>query len=167
MKVKRSSSISKKPLSVTEATKKIEHYCAYQERNASQVKRKLKTYLLSEAEIGKIIEGLVESGYLNEERFAKVFTGGKFRMKRWGRIKIEHRLRSEGLDPTAVAKASKEINQQEYEATLEELIRKKINTLKGKEKTEVKQKTIRFALSKGYESELVWKTLEKVLRSGK
>ena len=165
MKVRRSSSISKKPLSVAEATKKIEHYCAYQERNASQVKKKLKTYLLSEAEIGKIIDGLVESGYLNQERFAKVFTGGKFRMKRWGRIKIEHRLRSEGLDPAAVAKAFKEINQQEYESTLEELIRKKINTLKGKEKIEIKQKTIRFALSKGYESELVWKTLEKVLRS--
>lgn len=163
MQVKRTSSASRKPLSVAEATKKIEHYCAYQERNAFQVKKKLKTFLLSEAEIEKILVGLIESGFLNEERFAKVFTGGKFRMKRWGRIKIEHRLKSEGLDPAIVTKASKEINQQEYESTLEELVRKKIQILKGKEKTDVKQKVMRYALSKGYEADLIWKVVNKLL----
>lgn len=141
----------------------MEHYCAYQERNAYQVRKKLKSFLLGETEIEKIIEGLISSGYLNEERFAKVFTGGKFRMKRWGRIKIEHRLRSEGLDAAAVTKAFKEINQQEYESTLEQLIRKKIQSLKVTNKAEIKQKALRFALGKGYESDLIWKMLTKNL----
>lgn len=141
----------------------MEHYCAYQERNAYQVRKKLKSFLLGETEIEKIIEGLISSGYLNEERFAKVFTGGKFRMKRWGRIKIEHRLRSEGLDAAAVTKAFKEINQQEYESTLEQLIRKKIQSLKVTNKAEIKQKALRFALGKGYESDLIWKMLTKIL----
>ena len=75
-----------------EALKKIKHYCSYQERSHREVMDKLYTFGLYKSEVNEILSNVIENNYLNEERFAIQFAGGKFRIKQWGRKKIQYEL---------------------------------------------------------------------------
>src|SRR5882672_10627124 len=87
----------KKSISPAEALSKIYRYCAYQERSHREVKNKLFEYGLRSSEVDEILSQLITEGFLNEERYAKAFVGGKFRMMKWGRVKIQRALEMEGL----------------------------------------------------------------------
>jgi regulatory protein len=99
---------------------------------------------------------------LNEERFAIAFAGGKFRMKGWGRIKIEQALKAKGVSTYCIQKALKQIGASDYEITLEKAMKKKLEILTAANSYERKQKLARFFIAKGYESEAVWKMVEKL-----
>ncbi|HCM75832.1 MAG TPA: RecX family transcriptional regulator, partial [Cytophagales bacterium] len=79
----------KQKLTPQQGLQKIYHYCAYQERSHKEVRNKLYDYGLWGSEVEDLLTRLITEDFLNEERFAKSFAGGKFRMKKWGRIKIE------------------------------------------------------------------------------
>jgi regulatory protein len=81
-----------KKITPTEAKGKIQRYCAYQERSHQEVRNKLYSFGLYSDEVDNLLTDLITDGFLNEERFAKAFAGGKFRMKKWGRIKIVNAL---------------------------------------------------------------------------
>src|SRR5690554_6135750 len=83
-----------KSLSPTEAKVKILAYSSYQERCQKDVRDKLYSYGLSSSEVERLITFLILEGFLNEERFAKSFVRGKFRLKRWGRLRIRKELRN-------------------------------------------------------------------------
>jgi len=152
----------KKRLTPSEALARIQRFCAYQERSHIQVRRKLFDYGLNSDEVESIIAELITGGYLNEERFAKAFAGGKFRMKSWGKKKIEHQLKSQGLSNRCISTGLKEIDPGDYLKTMISLLKKKIASL-GKEKPLIKKhKAGRYLIGKGYEPELVWQQLEKM-----
>ncbi len=151
----------KKRLTPAQAKINIENYCAYQERSHRQVRNKLFTYGLYSSEVESIISDLISSGFLNEERFAKAYAGGKFRMKSWGRAKIEYQLKGEGLSKRCIALGLKEIESADYEKTLVSLLKKKMSALKDENIFVRRQKAARFAMGKGYESELIWKILDR------
>ncbi|MCX8491086.1 MAG: regulatory protein RecX [Cyclobacteriaceae bacterium] len=147
-------------LSPKEALVKIQHYCAYQERSHKEVKNKLFEYGLYASEVDEILAQVISDGFLNEERFAKAFAGGKFRIKKWGRLKIKQELEMLGLTSRCVASGLKEIDSRDYRKTLQELIQKKTSQIS--EENEFKRKNLiaRFVIGKGYESELVWSILK-------
>lgn len=149
----------RKFLSVAEARKRIEAFCAYQERSHQQVRRKLFLLGMNSTETEDILTDLITAGFLSEERYAKAFAGGKFRMKKWGRARIEQQLRMQGLSKRCIADGLKEIDRQDYEKTLRGLLEKKMNALKGDTLLVKKNKAARYAIGKGYESDLVWKML--------
>lgn len=151
----------RKRLTPAQAKVSIENYCAYQERSHKQVRNKLFKYGLYSSEVEAMISELISSRFLNEERFAKAYAGGKFRMKKWGKAKIQYQLKSEGLSKRCIALGLKEIDSDEYEKTLLTLLNKKINSLKDESIFVRRQKAARFALGKGYESDLIWKILDK------
>jgi regulatory protein len=151
----------KRRLTPAQAKINIENYCAYQERSHRQVRNKLFTYGLFSSEVESIISDLISSGFLNEERFAKAFAGGKFRMKNWGRTKIEYQLKGEGLSKRCIALGLKEIESGDYEKTLCALLKKKFNALKEDSIFVKRQKAARFAMGKGYESDLIWKIIDR------
>ncbi len=80
----------KKPKVYTQkqALIKAESYCAYQERCQQEVRDKLYSWGLHEVQVENVIAELIASNFINEERFAKAYAGGKFRIKKWGRVKI-------------------------------------------------------------------------------
>lgn len=80
-------------LTIEQALQKARHYCAYQERCHNETLTKLYGFGLHKTEVEQALAQLVEEGYLNEERFATQFAGGKFRLKKWGRKKIEYELK--------------------------------------------------------------------------
>jgi regulatory protein len=138
---------------------KAASYCAYQERTQDEVKLRLKKWNVWGDEADEIIAELISMNYLSEERFAQTYAGGKFRIKNWGRMKIRQELNRRGLSNYSIEKGMSEIKDEAYVSTLKELLSKKKILLEKTEtdKFKLKQKLVRYALGKGYESELVWK----------
>jgi regulatory protein len=155
------SSKKKIRLTPTAAYAKIQQYCAYQERSHKEVKNRLFDYGLYASEVDELISKLIVEGFLNEERFAKAFAGGKFRIKRWGRIKIKQELEMQGLTKRCVAIGLKEIDSSDYRKTLKTLIQKK--SAQTSEQNPFKRKNLiaRYVISKGYEAEMVWEMLKE------
>ncbi|MDG1516601.1 MAG: regulatory protein RecX [Flavobacteriales bacterium] len=143
-----------------EALEKMAKFCAYQERCQSEVKHKLFGVGLSNEEIDNIICDLIEHSFLDEERFAKAFVRGKFNQKGWGRIKIQQHLNQKQISSFCQKKGMLEINENDYLTKLEEIILKKSNSLKTEDPFIRKSKTARYAISRGFESELVWEILD-------
>lgn len=143
---------------------KAASYCAYQERTQEEVRQRLKKWNVWGEESDEIIAELISQNYLSEERFAKTYAGGKFRMKNWGRMKIKQELHRRGLSEYSIDKGMKEIGDKAYQESLKELLTKKKTMLERSEtdKYKLKQKLVRFALGKGYESELIWKMIEEM-----
>ena len=122
--------IYKKQLTPEQALQKLKHYCAYQERCHSEVKEKLYTLGIWKKEHDAIIATLIEEGYLNEERFAIAFAGGKFRVKQWGKVKIKYELKQKQVSDYSIKKALKEIKDEEYMSVLKKLAEEKKDFLK-------------------------------------
>jgi regulatory protein len=148
--------------SPAEALGKIQRYCAYQERSHQEVKYKLHSYGLNSDEVDEIISRLIIDNFVNEERFAKAFAGGKFRIKKWGRNKIEHELESLGLTKNCITRGLKEIDPSDYKKTLHTLLKKKANEVSEENLYAKRNKIARFAISKGYEPELVWEMVKEL-----
>jgi regulatory protein len=147
---------SRHPLTSEQALQKLKHYCAYQERCHQEVKEKLYSYGLHKKEVEELIAQLIEEDYLNEERYAIQYAGGKFRMKQWGRIKIRYALRQHQVSDYCINKALKQINEADYRQALYKLAGQKFETLKGETNSlAVKQKLTGYLLQKGYETNLV------------
>lgn len=140
---------------------KAASFCAYQERTLKEVRQRLREWDLPDEEAEPLIQELITQNYLNEERFARAFVGGKFRVKKWGRLKIRQEMKLKGLSNDLIQKSLLEIDGDAYEETLKELLSKKVQGLKG-EPSQVKQKLLRFALSRGFESDIVWEVLKGI-----
>ena len=72
---------------------KARNYCAYQERCLEEVKTRLKEWKVQSRFIEKILEELLKDDFINEERFARIFSSGKFRYNHWGKNKIIYELK--------------------------------------------------------------------------
>lgn len=143
-------------LTKEQALPKIKQYCAYQERCHREVKEKLYSFGLYKKDVEVLMANLIEENYLNEERFAIQYAGGKFRMKQWGRVKIKYALRQKQVSEYCIKKALKEISDAGYNKTLEKLAEQKIKTLLGEKNIFVKKRKLQdYLLQKGYEMELV------------
>lgn len=148
-----------KSISPEEAKQKIRRYCAYQERSHLEVRNKLREYGLFGSDLEEIISDLLDEGFLNEERFAKAFAGGKFRMKKWGRTRIVHGLESKGVSPNCIRIALTEIDEESYQSTLHQLLSQKLTTLDEENPFVLRDRLASYAIRKGYESDLVWKEI--------
>ena len=146
-----------------EAKLKIFRYCTYQERCHSEVRNKLYTYGLSRVDVDSMLTGLITEGFLNEERFAKAYAGGKFRMKQWGKLKIENELEFRGLTKNCIAIGLKEIDAADYVKTLKDLINKKTTQLEEVNSFILRDKIAQYIIHKGYEPELVWNMIKSII----
>ncbi len=145
-----------KNIGVVEAFKKAASYCAYQERCQQEVREKLYTYGLYADEAEALISELVEKNYVNEERYALAFAGGKFRMKSWGKVKIRYELKQKRISEYCIKKALQCIDEEAYNQTLISLMEQIVSST-SKEKNRFKRKGMirAWLLRKGYESDLV------------
>ena len=151
---------SKNRLTKEQALDKIKYYCSYQERCHSEIKDKLHSYGLRKKEAEEIIAELIENNYLNEERFAVQFAGGKFRMKQWGRKKIQYELQQKGVNSFIIQIALKEIDEEEYLETLQKLAQTKWNALNVENNLLRQSKTNAWLLQKGYEQRLISQVIQ-------
>lgn len=147
----------RKQLTGEQAMQKIKQYCAYQERCHLEVKEKLYTYGLFKQQVEELLSRLIEEDYLNEERFAIQFAGGRFRLKQWGRVKIKYALKQKQVSEYCIKKALTQIDEEAYQKTLQQLANKKWTEISKKEPDKFARisKTTDYLLLKGFEAELV------------
>lgn len=145
----------KKSLTREQALQKLKHYCAYQDRCHQDVKEKLYSLGVWKRDQDEIMATLIEENYLNEERFAIAFAGGKFRIKGWGRVKIKYELKQKQVSDYCIKKALKQIDEDEYQTQLQKTAVDKYNALKSEQYLIRKKKTMDYLIAKGFESQLV------------
>ena len=146
--------MQKKYLTKEQALQKLKQYCAYQERSHSEVVQKLWDLGVAKKEHDEIVVALIEGDYLNEERFAVQFSGGRFRMKQWGKVRIRYELKQKQVGEYCIKKALASIGEDEYDRTLTKLARDKWESLETVPDTfNRRQKVQSFLIQKGYEPE--------------
>ena len=139
-----------------EALEKMKKYCAYQERCQSEVRQKLYDFELHNNDIENILCSLIEQNFINEERFAKNFVRGKFRQKKWGKIKIKQHLKQKQISDYCIKTGLEEIGTEDYLTTLDLIISRKEKLISEENNFIKKQKIAKYAINKGFENDLVW-----------
>lgn len=146
-----------------EALQKAKQYCAYQERCHSEVKEKLYSLGMNKKEVDELLSELISDNYLNEERFAIQFAGGKFRIKQWGRVKIKYTLKQKQVSEYCIKKALKTIDDNDYTNTAEKLFKQKIKTLQSEKNIFIKKRKLQAHLvQKGFELNVISKLINNL-----
>ena len=151
----------RKKLEKSEALKKLQRYCAYQDRCHQEVRTKLIELGLYGMDLEEIMVDLISEKFLDEERFAKSYAGGKFRIKRWGRIRIIQELKRRQISPYCIKKGLAEIDEADYLKTLESTLDKKRPTMKQKKVFHLNRDLAQYVINKGFEAHLVWPLIKE------
>ncbi|MBR9922392.1 MAG: RecX family transcriptional regulator [Bacteroidetes bacterium] len=157
----------KKPeyISKTDALKKLQRYCAYQDRCHQEVRRKLLDLGVYGDELEEVMAELVEEKFLNEERFARSYARGKFRMKKWGWIRIQKELKQREISVYCIRKAREEIEEDAYHRTLREVLEKRFRNKSGfRNDYERIQDLIKYGFSRGFETNLVVPVANQIVK---
>lgn len=150
--------------SFLEAKTKLEALCAYQERCQFEIDQKLISWGIDSEDRQRLISDLISNRFIDEERFASAYVSGKFRIKKWGRIKIKSHLAQKHISAYSIQKALKEIDADEYWEALVHLANRKVLDLRNERESWTKKaKVMRFLQSKGYESDLIQDAVNTVL----
>lgn len=144
-----------KVFSPQQARVKAESFCAYQERSQHELRNKLYEWGLHQRDVEAIISELIESNFLNEERFALAYCLGKFRIKGWGKLKIKQGLKFKRVPDNLIQKVLKIIDPEDYLMKLEQILIKKSATVSEKDPFKRRYKLMQYAASKGFEKDLI------------
>lgn len=153
----------KKVFTVDEIKRKLEHYCVYQDRCHKEVEQKMREFNLIPEAREMILLSLMQDNFLNEERFAKSFARGKFRIKNWGKQRIVRELKFKDISAYNIKTALKEIDEQEYIETIYRITENRNEVISEPNQYKRKQKLIAFLMRKGFESELIYKVVNEVI----
>ncbi len=155
---------SKKTYTLQEATSKLERYCAYQERCHQEVRQKLTSIHMIPEAIDVIVVHLLEQNFLNEERFAKTFVSGKFRIKKWGKRRLTHELKKKDIGKVNIKLAIDGISDTEYIEVFNDLAEKKANAIKKGDKYKKRKALADYLLYRGWESHLVYEKAQELFK---
>ena len=150
-----------KVYTVKEATERIQSYCAIQDRCQWEVEKKMKEWGIPNDIIENILTDLILDKFVDEERFSESFCRGKFRIKRWGKVKIKNELKIKKISENCIDKGLLQIEKKEYMKVLKDLYIKKRNSLKDTNQFIRKGKIAKHLQQKGFESKLIWELINK------
>lgn len=154
---------SQKSYTLNEATKKLEGYCAYQERCHKEVTTKLREMRMIPEAIDQIVTHLIQENYLNEERFSRAYARGKFNIKKWGRNRIVNELKFRGISKYNIKSALQEIDDDDYFTTLDKLAKKRVLQIKETNLQKRRKKLADYLLYRGWESHLVYEKAKELI----
>lgn len=152
-----------KVYTVDEIKRKLEQYCVYQDRCHKEVEQKLKAFSLIPEAKEMILLSLMENNFLNEERFAKSFARGKFRIKNWGKQRIIRELKFRDISTYNIKTALKEIDEEEYLKTIYKITENRNSIISESNIYKRKRKLIDFLMRKGFENDLIYKTVNEIV----
>ncbi len=141
---------------IEEAQRVLERYCAYQERSYKEVEEKLYNMGMIQEVSNQILLSLMQNDFINETRFAKAFAGGKFRIKKWGRLKIKQALKQKGVSVRNIEIGLDEIDEISYIETIKTIIATRLIKIKAKNSYERNQKMLLYLQQRGFETDLIY-----------
>lgn len=148
---------------IEDAKRKLEHYCAYQERCHKEVRLKLENMALIPEAIDAIIVHLITNNYLNETRFANSFVSGKLRIKHWGKRRLILELKRKGISERIINDAITTIDYDEYLAIFNTLANKKLSQIKETNSFKKKKKLTDYLAYRGWEYQLIYDKVNTLL----
>lgn len=149
-------------IGLEQAIIKIRNYCAYQERSHQEVKERLFSFGLYSDQVNEVISGLIQENFLNEERYAIAFAGGKFRIKGWGKQKIRYALRLQQVSEFCIRKGLNAIDDEAYMAMLKKLYEEKQKSVRSEKNMFIRMRKIRlFLQQRGFETELIQEIMKQ------
>ncbi len=146
-----------------QAYSKMARLCSRSEQFSADIRKKIIAFELVSEVVDEIIEKLKSEKYLNDERYIKAYVADKFRINKWGRVKIRHNLRMKGLQEAMIQNELDEIDEEKYKAVLIKTMKAKAKTVKKKNRFEKMGQIIRFAQTRGFEPELIHRYMNSVL----
>jgi regulatory protein len=150
-----------KRLTMSQAILNVRQFCSHQERSHIEVKERLFSFGLNSEAVDGIVMDLISGDFLNEERYARAFARGKFKLKGWGKVKIRYELKKKRVSEFCIRKGMGEIDDVEYTAKLSKLFEEKAKLLKGEKNKLIRnRKLINYLLQKGYERDLILDNLK-------
>lgn len=149
------------------AMEKASGFCAYQERSQQEVRNKLYEWGLWTDAVEEIISELIQQNFISEERFARMYALGKFRMKQWGKNKIKQGLKLKGVPDNLIRKALLAIDPDDYEKTIIETLKKKDQSEKERDPYKRNYKIAQYLMSRGFEGDIVWALINEQSKVGK
>ena len=152
-----------KTYSPKEALARLQNLCSRSEKCIYDIKLKLQQWKIDVVESAKIIEMLQKYDFVNEERYVRAYVQEKLSFAKWGRQKILRALKVKQIPLELIAKIFAEHNDNKYRNDLLELLKKKSKSIKAEPQYNQKAKLLRFAISRGYEYNLVYEILSSVL----
>lgn len=155
--------VQTKSYTLEEAKRNLERYCAYQERCHQEVIQKLKSMGMIPEVIDVVTVHLIDYNFLNEERFARNYTRGKFKIKNWGRIRIKSELKKRNIGDRIISLALTEIPEEDYLRKLEDISKKKLRGISEYNTLVRKKKLQNFLVYRGWENDLVYTSINKLL----
>tara|TARA_B100000614_G_scaffold118521_1_gene106289 strand:- start:450 stop:920 length:471 start_codon:yes stop_codon:yes gene_type:complete len=150
-----------KTYNIKETTEKIQSFCALQDRCQWEVENKMRQWGVEEYIIENIVTDLILEKFIDEQRFSESFCRGKFRIKRWGKVKIKNELTLRKISFSCIQKGLEQIKDKEYYSVLKELYEKKKSSIKDKNQFIKKGKIVKYLQQKGFESNLIWELINK------
>ena len=150
-----------KTYNIKETIEKIQSFCALQDRCQWEVENKMRKWGVKEDIIENILTDLILEKFIDENRFSESFCRGKFRIKRWGKVKIKNELILRKISFPCIQKGLEQIEDKEYYSVLKELYEKKKNSLKDKNQFIRKGKIAKYLEQKGFENNLIWELINK------
>jgi regulatory protein len=154
--------MSKPYLSKEDALKKLQRFCAYQDRCHTEVRTKLLELGVYGDALEEVMADLIIERFLDEERFARSYCRGKFNIKKWGRVRIRQELKLRKISAYCIKKGLSEIDEEAYRDTLQAILQKKqLDYLRKYDDYTSRQKAARYAIGRGFEAALIWEILNE------
>jgi len=130
--------------------------CSRREYCCSDISNKLISWNVGEEDREKIITVLLKENFINEQRFANAFVKDKFNYNKWGKIKIAAHLKAKKIPGNTIKSALDSIDHDHYMKILKDLVSVHRRSVKAKNQYDMKAKLLRYGLSKGFESSLLY-----------
>lgn len=151
-------------MKVSEALSRAASICSGSEKCASDIKKKLKSWELSEEQANEVIDKLIAEKFIDHERFTGFYVRDKFKFNKWGKRKIEFELRNKGIESRIIHEALNTIPNDDYLMTLSEILEQKLRAIRNKDQYQTKAALIRFASSRGFESDIIFSVIDKIIK---
>ena len=146
-----------------DALERAATYCSRRETSSGQLRLKLKEWEVPEEFWEPLVIKLVEQKFVDDRRFAELFVREKFRLNRWGRIKIAYMLRQQGIGEELIQQSLETIDEESYERVCRELIAARSPRIKEKNPYSRKGKLYRYVSGRGFEADLIYRILNSEL----
>ncbi len=154
--------VDKSNYDIKNLIEQLKSYCAIQERCSNDIVTKMKSWRITNKNQNKILGILIQEDFINDKRYSKSFCRGKFRIKKWGKIKIVNELKRKNINPTTIISSLNEISDMDYSKELDIQFNKKKQSITTLNYYEKKKKIANYLIGKGYESNLVWEKLREL-----
>ena len=154
----------RQPLTPAQALNRAAALCARSEQAAGDIRDKLLRWGLDASDATRVLQQLVQQGFIDDRRYAGAFVKDRFAFNGWGRIKIAHQLHLKGIPADVIDEALMAIDEERYKQRLTELLRAKWRTVKDREPRAAWAAMMRFAASRGFETAVAAECFKQVTR---